>query len=170
MLYHILWGLLRIHSADRVKYSNNLSVRVCVVTAVGNHSSLGHSLLKCWWNCYSTVSICVKFLCSSENSAVPNQAMWLRSRTWIVSGSISPVRVWNGEWGCVGRRERMPFLLAHQIMLINSDHGQWHIKWVATCEKTCLRAYADSGDPNQPAHPHSLIRAFAVRHQNHLTL
>ena len=33
--------------------------------------------------------------------------------------------------------------------------------------KTCLRAYADSEGPDQPAHPRSLIRAFAVRKQNH---
>ena len=32
--------------------------------------------------------------------------------------------------------------------------------------KTCLRAYADSKGPNQPAHPHSLITAFTVRLQN----
>ena len=29
--------------------------------------------------------------------------------------------------------------------------------------KTCLRAYAESEDPDQPAHPRSLIRAFIVR-------
>ena len=29
--------------------------------------------------------------------------------------------------------------------------------------KTCLRAYAESGGPDQPAHPRSLIRAFTVR-------
>ena len=30
--------------------------------------------------------------------------------------------------------------------------------------------YADSKGPDQPAHPHSLIGAFAVRKQNHLIL
>ena len=29
--------------------------------------------------------------------------------------------------------------------------------------KTCLRAYEDSEGPDQPAHPRSLIRVFAVR-------
>ena len=29
--------------------------------------------------------------------------------------------------------------------------------------KTCLRAYADNADPDQPAHPRSLIRAFTFR-------
>ena len=29
--------------------------------------------------------------------------------------------------------------------------------------RTCLRAYADSESPDQPAHPRSLIMAFAVR-------
>ena len=36
--------------------------------------------------------------------------------------------------------------------------------------KPCLQAYADSDGPDQPAHPHSLIRAFTVRSQNHWTL
>ena len=36
--------------------------------------------------------------------------------------------------------------------------------------KTCLWAYADSEGPDQPAHPRSLIRTFAVRQQNHWTL
>ena len=36
--------------------------------------------------------------------------------------------------------------------------------------KTCLRAYADSEGPDQPAHSHSLIRAFVVRKQNHWLL
>ena len=35
-------------------------------------------------------------------------------------------------------------------------HGPRHAK-------ACLRAYANSEGPDQPAHPHSLIRAFAVR-------
>ena len=33
-------------------------------------------------------------------------------------------------------------------------------------EKTCLRAYADSEGPDQPAHPRNLIRASTVRYQN----
>ena len=33
--------------------------------------------------------------------------------------------------------------------------------------KTCLQAYADSEDPDQPAHARSLIRIFTVRWQNH---
>ena len=38
-------------------------------------------------------------------------------------------------------------------------HGPRHAK-------TCLRAYADSEGPDNPSHPHGLIRAFAVRCQN----
>ena len=34
--------------------------------------------------------------------------------------------------------------------------------------KTCLRAYADTGGSDQPAHPLNRIRAFTVRWQNHL--
>ena len=34
----------------------------------------------------------------------------------------------------------------------------------------CLRADADREGPDQPAHPPSLIRAFAYRLQNHWTL
>ena len=37
----------------------------------------------------------------------------------------------------------------------------------ASHAKTCLLAYAGSEGPDQPAHPRSLIRAFAVRKQNH---
>ena len=33
--------------------------------------------------------------------------------------------------------------------------------------KMCLPAYLDSKGPDQPAQPHSLIRAFTVRKQNH---
>ena len=33
--------------------------------------------------------------------------------------------------------------------------------------KTCLLAYGDSEGLDQPAHPRSLIKAFAVRKQNH---
>ena len=29
--------------------------------------------------------------------------------------------------------------------------------------KTCIRAYADSEGPDQPAHPRSLIRVSAIR-------
>ena len=36
--------------------------------------------------------------------------------------------------------------------------------------KTCLRAYGDSEGQDQPVHLHSLIRAFAVRKQNHWIL
>ena len=36
--------------------------------------------------------------------------------------------------------------------------------------ETCLRACADSKGPDQPAHPRSLIRAFAVREKNHCIL
>ena len=32
------------------------------------------------------------------------------------------------------------------------------------------KTYADSGGPDQPAHPRSLIRAFSVRYQNHWIL
>ena len=32
------------------------------------------------------------------------------------------------------------------------------------------KTYADSEGPNQPAHPHSLIRAFAYRSKNHWLL
>ena len=31
----------------------------------------------------------------------------------------------------------------------------------------CIREYADSEGPDQPAHPRSLISTFAVRKQNH---
>ena len=37
-----------------------------------------------------------------------------------------------------------------------------NIKWSAL-SKMCLRTYASSEGPDQPAHPRSLIRAFAVR-------
>ena len=37
-------------------------------------------------------------------------------------------------------------------------------------EKICLWEYADSKDPDQSAQPGSLIRAFAVRKQNHCIL
>ena len=36
--------------------------------------------------------------------------------------------------------------------------------------KMCLWEYADSAGPDQTAHPHSLIRAFTVRFQNHWIL
>ena len=36
--------------------------------------------------------------------------------------------------------------------------------------KMSLRAYANSEGPDQPAHPRSLIRAFATRKQNHWIL
>ena len=38
------------------------------------------------------------------------------------------------------------------------------------CNYNCLQPYADSNDPDQPAHPRSLIRVIAVRKQNHLIL
>ena len=41
-------------------------------------------------------------------------------------------------------------------------------KLIRPCHaKTCLRLYAESEGPDQPAHPRSLIRAFAVRKQKH---
>ena len=46
---------------------------------------------------------------------------------------------------------------------LNISYGPRHAK-------TCLSAYADSEGPDQPAHPHILIRAFAVRKQNHWIL
>ena len=36
--------------------------------------------------------------------------------------------------------------------------------------KTCLRAHAENEDSDQPAHLLNLIRALAVRYQNHWTL
>ena len=36
--------------------------------------------------------------------------------------------------------------------------------------KTCVRAYADSEDPDQPAQPRSLIRDFTVPLQDHWIL
>ena len=36
--------------------------------------------------------------------------------------------------------------------------------------KRVFPAYADSEDPDQPAHPRSLVRAFTVRQQNHWIL
>ena len=42
------------------------------------------------------------------------------------------------------------------LLLFGSYHAQ-----------TCLRASADSKGPDRSAHPHSLIRAFAARKQNH---
>ena len=36
--------------------------------------------------------------------------------------------------------------------------------------KTSRRAFADGEGPDQPAHPRSLIRALAIREQNHWIL
>ena len=36
--------------------------------------------------------------------------------------------------------------------------------------KMCLRAYANSDGPDEPAHPRSYISAFAVRKSNHRIL
>ena len=60
------------------------------------------------------------------------------------------------------------FLLASQACTHShsrswNTHGPRHVK-------ACLRAYADSEGPDHPAHPHSLIRIFTVRQQNHWTL
>ena len=44
-----------------------------------------------------------------------------------------------------------------------------YFTWAMPCKK-CLRAYEDSENPDQLAHPCSLIWAFAFRKQNHWIL
>ena len=56
-----------------------------------------------------------------------------------------------------------PEFFSHSIKML------FHIIWSRSA-KTCLRACADSEDPDQPAHPRSLIRAFDVRKQNNWIL
>ena len=57
--------------------------------------------------------------------------------------------MWSNHWN--QECERCSCILERTVSLIRPRH-----------ENMYLRAYADSEDPDQPAHPRSLIRTFAV--------